>query len=81
MPVVTFRAVGSSPGVGRLIDQSDDAAKGSEIEVCGACRSFRAKRGKKKFAFISSYQDAMGSRGTFVLLKTRKRRFQTIGSH
>jgi len=27
------RAVGSSPGVGRLIDQSGDAAEGSEIEV------------------------------------------------
>jgi len=37
------RAVGSSPGVGRLIDQSGDAAKGSEIEACSADHSARKK--------------------------------------
>ena len=30
------RAVGSSPGVGQLIDQNGDAAFGSEVEVRSA---------------------------------------------
>ena len=37
-----IRAVGSSPGVGRLKDQSGDAAEGSEIEVCSADHSARS---------------------------------------
>ena len=36
------RGVGSSPGVGQLIDQSGDAAKGSEIEVCSVDHSARS---------------------------------------
>ena len=42
------RAVRSSPGVVRLIDQSDDAAKGSEIEARGAYHSARSAGKKKK---------------------------------
>ena len=38
----SYRAVGSSPGVGRLIDQSGDAAAGSEIEVCSVDHSTRS---------------------------------------
>ena len=50
------RAVGSSPGVGRLMDQSGDAAKGSEVEARSTDHeTFRAKRGKKNFALIFSY--------------------------
>ena len=41
------RAVGSSPGVRRLIDESGDAGEGSEVEVRSADdETFRAKRGK-----------------------------------
>jgi len=49
-----FRAVGvgSSPGVGRLIDQSGDAAEGSE---------------KKKLPLFSFIIIMMDSRGTFIL--------------
>jgi len=36
------RAVGSSPGVGRLIDQSSHAAEGSEIEARCANHSARS---------------------------------------
>ena len=49
------RAVGSSPGVGRLIDQRGDGAEGSEIEARSADHSVRSAE-KKFFAFISSYQ-------------------------
>jgi len=56
MAVAHSRAVGSFPGVGQLIDQNDDAAEGSEIEV----RSVQI--------FPPSFSDIrMGSRGTFVL--------------
>ena len=42
-----IRAVGSSPGVGRLIDQSGDAAEGSKVEACSADNeTFRAKRAR-----------------------------------
>ena len=34
-----IRAVGSSPGVGQLIDQSGDAGEGSEMEACSADHS------------------------------------------
>ena len=44
-----IRAVGSSPGVGRLRDESSDAGQGSEVEARGGDidhETFRAKRGK-----------------------------------
>ena len=43
----TYRAVESSPRVGRLMDQSGDAAKGSKIEVCSADHS--AQSAEKNF--------------------------------
>ena len=52
------------PGVGRLIDQSNDTAEGSEIEVCSADHSARSA-GKKISPSFSVIR--MGSRGTFVL--------------
>jgi len=39
--IQNFRAVGSPPGVGRLIDQSGDAAEGSDIEARSAEKNFR----------------------------------------
>jgi len=52
------------PGVGLLIDQNDDAAEGSEIEVRSVHHSARTA-GKN---FPPSFSDIrMGSRGTFVL--------------
>ena len=63
--------------MGRLIDQSGNAAEGSAREVRSArARSFRAKRGKKKFTLIFSYQGGLSWH--IRTLKTRKRRFQTI---
>jgi len=68
-----LRAVGSSPVVGRLVAewwrQRDRGAQR---------RSFSAKRGKKKIAFIFSYQDGLSWH--FHTLKTRKRCFETIRS-
>ena len=52
--ILISKAVGSSPGVGRLLEQSDEAAKGSEIEGRSADRS-----AEKKFAYIFSYQDRL----------------------
>ena len=37
----SYRAVGSSPGVGRLIDQSGDTAEGIEIEARSAEKIIR----------------------------------------
>jgi len=63
--------------VGRLINQSGDAAFGSEVEARNADHeTFRAKRGKKIFALIFSYQDGLS--WYFHTLKTSKRGFQTI---
>jgi len=62
--MILCRAVRSSPGMGRLIDQSDDAAKGSEIEVDSAHHSARSA-GKKMLPLFSVIR--MGSRGTFIL--------------
>ena len=52
-----YRAVGSSPGVGRLIDERGDGGKGSEIEARSAEKNY-----SPSFSVIR-----MGSRGTFVL--------------
>jgi len=57
------RTVGNSPGVGRIIDQSGDAAKGSEKEACSAYHSAQSMENfLPSFSFIM-----MGSRGTFIL--------------
>jgi len=49
-----LRAVGSSPEVGRLIDQRGDAVFGSEVEARSADHEmFRAKRGKKKIFHLN----------------------------
>ena len=46
-----IRAVGSSSGVGRPIDQSCDAADGSEIEACSADHSARSAGKKFRLSF------------------------------
>ena len=65
MVIIVHRAVGSSPWVGRVMDQSDDAAEGSEIEVCSAGKKMSRSAGKKMSPLFSVIR--MGSRGTFVL--------------
>ena len=63
-PLYILLVCTSSPGVGRVIDQSGDAAEGSEIEVRSADHS--ALSAEKNFSPSFSVI-RMGSRGTFVL--------------
>jgi len=62
-----------------LLDQTSEAARGSDIKGREHDNSARSAGKKKIFTIVFSYQDGLSWH--FRTLMTRKRRFQTICSH